>query len=480
MMKNIIIDKFREIIIPDIMEEFKVIKPADIDHKHSSYEIRIYDMEADITPLRADQVQIIMNDEDNTLFARVTDFEMHFQAKAYGRALFIHAHGDARIRAKVDDFTFKIEPKLRQDGEFNDLDYQIDEVKVDVSTGDIHLEHLSIGILPSWLLAPIGNLILDSCTAAYELFETQIDDLVVKILNSHREDFPNHIDIPGYPLSMSLSFPDVPRLFPDRVELPLDGTIFLTEEGYHPTEDEAPPMPSFNADNANNIQVFFNQHVMKTTFDSLKRSGLTYQINSETLAPLGLADDLMKVEYMSMLFPRMACHYESSTPVSIQLGLDQNLVTEVSFAPNKVHGEFSPSLQFHVGDDVAFSFSVRAIFEATVSFEIVDKETKVLANLDQLDLADFTFVPGTVEDSDLGEILSIFREQAIPVIINAANGILADGVMIPVFPLIKDVFEIDLEDIELDIKDNYVEASFTLDIHERIRLIQKLLKMNLQ
>jgi hypothetical protein len=477
MMKNIIIDKFREIIIPDIMEKFKVIKPADIDHSSSFYEIRIYDMEADIIPLGPDQVTITMNEQDNTLFTRVTDFEMDFHASAYGRALFIHAHGDARIHAKVDAFEFKIEPKLKVDGDLNDLDYQIDEIKVDLSRGDIHLEHLSIGFLPSWLLTPIGNLILDSCTAAYSLFESQIDGLILEILNSHRADIPDHIDFPAYPISMSLSFPNVPRLYQDRVEVPFDGTIYLTSEGYHPQDDPAPDMPAFNPDNQNNVQVFLNQHVLKTTFDAARKAPLTMDINADTLAPFNLPDDIMKVEYMSMIFPRLACHYDGTVPITIKLGVDPNLNTDVTFAPNKMHGEFSPFLEFHAGDDHAFTMSLRAIFEATVNFEVKDKQTRVTGSLDTIDFADFTFAAGTIEDSDLGEILDIFKATVVPMVITTANNILSEGVMIPVFTLIKDVFEIDLEDIELDLKDKYLEASFTLDIHERILLIKKLLGM---
>lgn len=479
MMKNIIIDKFREIIIPDIMEKFKVIKPDDIESKHHMYEVRIYDMEADIVPLTGPQVQIIMNDQDNTLTTTVTDFEMDFHAKAYGRALFIHAHGDARIHAKVDEFTFKIEPRIIEDGDLNELDYYIDEIKVDVSRGDIHLEHLSIGFLPSWLLTPVGNLILDHCTAAYHLFESEIDELIREILNSHRAKIPDGIEIPGYPISMSLSFPDVPHLYPERIEVPFDGTIFLTSEGYHPASDPAPPMPAYNADNPNNIQVFLNQHVLKTTFDTARRSGLTYQINSETLAPLGLPDDLMKVEYISMLFPRLGCQYDKDAVMAIDLGIDQNLNTAVTFAPDQMHGEFSPILKFTANGEHAFTFSIRAIFEATVKFETKEKEAFVTGSLDTIDLADFTFVAGTIPDSDLGEILSLFKAYVIPMVKDAANKVLALGITIPVFPLVKDVFEIDLEDIELVMKDNYLEASFTLDIHERIKLIEKLLKIQL-
>ena len=149
-------------------------------------------------------------------------------------------------------------------------------------------------------------MIIDSCSAAYSAFEKVIDKMVVEILDKHRADIPDQVNVQpfiGYPLTMSLSFPNVPHLFPDRVEVPFDGTIYLTSDGYHPFEDPAPPMPTFNPENPNNIQIFLNQHVLKTTLATAKKTGLTYEINSDTLKPFGLADDLMKVEYLVQMIP---------------------------------------------------------------------------------------------------------------------------------------------------------------------------------
>ena len=50
--------------------------------------------------------------------------------------------------------------------------------------------------------------------------------MIVEILDKNRQDIPDFIDMNPfikYPLSMSLSFPNVPHLFPDRVEIPFDG-----------------------------------------------------------------------------------------------------------------------------------------------------------------------------------------------------------------------------------------------------------------
>ena len=87
-----------------------------------------------------------------------------------------------------------------------------------------------------------------------------IDKMIVEILDKHRADIPDEINVQPfikYPLTMSLSFPNVPHLFSDRVEMPFDGTIYLTSEGYHPFADPAPPMPSFNAGNPNKQKTMF-------------------------------------------------------------------------------------------------------------------------------------------------------------------------------------------------------------------------------
>lgn len=477
MMRTIIFDKIREIIIPDVMQKFEIIRPDDIDHKSGLYEIKIYNMVADIVPLTGDQVSIIFNDAENSMFVEVINFQMHFNANAYGRALFVHAHGDARIRVRIDSFQFKVTPLLKADGDLNELDYHVDSVLVDIHSGDIHLDHLSIGILPSWLLAPIGNMILDHCASAYHSFEGVIGNMIVEILNEHRAKIPDAMAIPNQPFSVSLSFPDIMHLRGDRIEVPFDGTIYLTQQGYHPHAEEAPPMPSFNPDNPNNIQVFLNQHMLKTTFDAVKAANLKYEINADTLAPLDLPQNFLTAEYFNMLFPFMSCHYDDpNAAVTIFVTLDKTLNTAINFAQGKVHGEVSPSLEIYVNNELAIIIAIRAILEANVSFKMIGKASQANAQVTSLDLTDFTFVPGTVSDTDLGDIINIFKPKVIPAVQNAVNGILAKGFLIPVIPVIKTMFEIDIEDIDLEMKDNYLEASFTLDIHQRLALIEKLFK----
>ena len=94
-----------------------------------------------------------------------------------------------------------------------------------------------------------------------------------------------------------------------------------------------------------------------------------------------------------------------------------------------------------------------------------------------IDLADFTFAAGSVEEIDLFDIIKLFKPTVIPIVKDVANKILNPGFTIPVFVAIKDIFEVDVDDILMQMKDKYMEISFTLDIHKREKLIQKLLKL---
>ena len=40
-------------------------------------------MRGEVKPLTGDQIQVVTSDQDNSLYARVTNFEMEFYADAY-------------------------------------------------------------------------------------------------------------------------------------------------------------------------------------------------------------------------------------------------------------------------------------------------------------------------------------------------------------------------------------------------------------
>lgn len=304
MIKEVIFEKVKDIIIPDVMQKFHEVDFPPIDHGNFWYRVKIYDLVLDVIPLSPQQMVVEFHEDKNAMYIEVNNIEFTFHASAYARLLFISSHGSATLQVDIGRFKFMVNPVLIADGDSNELTYNVDELDIYVQGATI--THLSFGGLPTWLFRGICNLALRIAVSTYDAFRKPIEEHVIKVLNEKRKLVPISLPIPNYPLSVSLSFPNNIFLKSDRLEVPFDGTIFLTKSGYDPQVNPAPPMPSYNDQNPNNFQLFLNQHMLKTTFDAVKAASLKATITKDTLAPLDLSQNIMTSEYFNMLFPFMS------------------------------------------------------------------------------------------------------------------------------------------------------------------------------
>lgn len=464
--KDLLIFKIKDVIVPAIMEEFKQIQLPDQGVTHDSYELRVYGMETDIVPVTKDQIQIITDEAQNTLTVTVHNFQMSFEGNAYARALFIHLHGSATLQALLRTVSFTVAPKLRADGDLNAIDYDIKDVKIDLQAGDIKFTKLTIGDLPSWLLTSITNVFIESATFIYHEFEGFLDRLVVSVLDLWKYAILDALEIPDTQFSASISFPNVPHFKADRIELPFDGTVFLTSEGYHPSATEISPIPSFNPEDPNNIQVFLHEHVFNTAVAAVKRSSAVLRIDEEMLTRFALPTNILLVKWFSHLFPKLLCSYEKEATMSIDLGVDPNMETSLHFSQSKIHGEFSPMFRFNVVDSLAFTLSFKAVIDVDLSFSVEDKTSVVHGLLNTFDLVNINFVAGGIPSSDLPEIINKFKPIATSMIITTVNNMLNTGITIPVIQAIKTAFEVDIEDINLSLNNEFVAASLNVDVSQ--------------
>ena len=92
---------------------------------------------------------------------------MEFDGRAYARAGLIGAKGSCIIDVKVKEFKLTLRPKLKKEGNFNVLDYHIDKLKIDVRPSGVKVKKFTIGILPSWFLTPIANIVVDVVLVAF-------------------------------------------------------------------------------------------------------------------------------------------------------------------------------------------------------------------------------------------------------------------------------------------------------------------------
>ncbi len=168
-----------------------------------------------------------MNADANTVTIVVNNFQMKIDSRAYARALFVDAHGDATLSITIRQFRFVASPKLRKDGNFNDIDFDIHDLHLDIPSDGMHFDHLSIGIIPDFLMKPFVNLIFEIINGQFKVFESVIADAAKGAINNFKNLIPSHFNIPNTRFAVSLSVPETPRFGQEKSYIFMDGTVYL-------------------------------------------------------------------------------------------------------------------------------------------------------------------------------------------------------------------------------------------------------------
>lgn len=465
MVKDWLIFQIKDIIVPSIMEEFKQIKLKDTGVNATHYELMIYDMETDIIPLTHDDIEVITDEPQNTLTITIKDFHVQFLGNSMARFYFLHAHGECVLDATIKTISFTVAPKLRDDGHGgNAIDYDIKSVKLD--PGEIKFVKLHLGILPEKILEEMANTIIKACEFVFKAFETILDKVIVDVLDHFRAKIPTSVAIPNSLFSVSVSFPNIPHMMADRIEVPIDGTLFVTSEGYNPHQVDKTFVPAFDPEDTNNLQLHLHEYVIDTAIGALQKTGTSYTVTKDTLAPLNLPVNILTTTYVSHLFPKTVCAYGKDKEMTIQISIKEHDDSSFHFAAGKIYGELIPNFSFFVGKDKAFSFDIKLNLDININFQIEGLTTKVTGKVNTVSLTDAGFTPGGVDKCDLPDIISKFEPMAEVAAEDAINQILAAGIEIPVVQLFKGLFNVELEKVYMEIKDKFMEVSFTIDVEK--------------
>ena len=178
--------------------------------------------------------------------------------------------------------------------------------------------------------------VVDIVLVTFQVFEPIIENTIRLFLNIWRAQIlPPYLEIPYTPLSLSLSLPDVPQLG-ERVILPIDGTIFVTEDGYNPHEDVATDMPAFDDTDSNNIQVFFNEYCTNTFFESAASTGFLIDIPETFFTDIGLETDIHYTDGLEHVFNGVSQYFPHNTYLDIFVGIEPEYDSEVEFRKGNV------------------------------------------------------------------------------------------------------------------------------------------------
>ena len=163
--------------------------------------------------------------------------------------------------------------------------------------------------------------IVDVILATFGVLGGLYEAIIVIIINVFKVGIPSHLEIPFTPFSVSLSLPQSPILSEEKAVIALDGTVYLTKDGYNPRENSLKAMPNYNPENPNNVQLFYNEYVINSFFDSLGKSELTVPILRALIETLDLEEAFSYLPFAENL-------------TSFDYGIYSGLKTEFKFSPD--------------------------------------------------------------------------------------------------------------------------------------------------
>ena len=117
------------------------------------------------------------------------------------------------------------------------------------------------------------------------------------------------------PFAVSMGFANRPKIYGDHIEVPLDGTVFVSSKGdKRKFERVASEMPGIDTLDPNTMQVFVNEYAIVSALYSL-------QVAKKTLV---LSNSLLQTRVFTVgafryFVPEMLEHYDSRQAVELHI-----------------------------------------------------------------------------------------------------------------------------------------------------------------
>lgn len=468
--RNTFFEKVKHVIIPKVTETFNKIEVHDkVIENGTYYKVILKEFEGNLLPIKSENVDYEVDEAQNSFMFVFTNLKMNMTALMDCIVMGQDIVGNVILEVNINQFSFEVIPNIRPgNNSVNYFDYTLKELKFEI--GDIVVDKASLAFLPEWVTKLILQEFIDFIKGVYSLLETTLETEIKFVIDMAAALIPSSIEIPNTPLSVSLSFPNKAKCKADHIEIPIDGTVFVTKDGYSPDQRQLDPIPVFERDDDNMFQVFLSEYLINTAFKAVGKSGMNYTIFPETIQQLlpDLEEHIFTVRYMSHIFPELLNVYSYDTPVAIMIQVSPQLDTKVTFNKDKVGGYVSPKISILATPNYETAFSFELTFDAIADLTVSSdgKEAMVKAKVDELAIRDEKFTPGTVKEMDLFEILDSWKEMAFKMIEEQVNTLLKDGVKVPVLDIIKGFMDVNIEGLRVRVEEKHIDVTVTTGIQK--------------
>lgn len=241
----------------------------------SSGDVTIKDITLDLTNGDANNLKVSFDETNNALYIEVdaTQVRVHLNWK-YDASL-LQVSGDATVDGPVSSLTLNLGFTTKPEAS-----YFIPQVNVNSFNAQLNKDAFNLqfhcdgcpGFVEQLVESLIKDTLLDTVSQAInQQVPSQLNTVGNQILD---QSFPRSVSMYNN-LDVATAMTGPLTIKSDHIEVPLDSTVFLKEDGYN-RQGDAPVIPSYNPNDPGEIQLFLSSYLLDTLSASLNKGVQTF------------------------------------------------------------------------------------------------------------------------------------------------------------------------------------------------------------
>lgn len=270
-----LIEKIRDKYFTTIFSQFGHQTVPDMQ----TGDLKVSGITVDLTNGASGNLKIGFDQANNALDIEVDNTQVRVHVNWQYKKSIVSVSGDATITGPVSPLTLNLGFTTKAEGSYFIPQVAVNAFNANFNKGsfnlDFHCSHCP-GEVEKWISDALKDQLIDSVSSA-------INSQVPSQLNS----VGNQVLDKSYPRSMTIfnnidiatALSSTILVQSDHLELPLDSTVFLHEEGYNRPGD-APEIPTYNPSDPGEVQMFMSSYLLSTLTTALNKGAQSYKMTA--------------------------------------------------------------------------------------------------------------------------------------------------------------------------------------------------------
>ena len=254
-----VINKVRDKYFTDVFTNFGHQTVPDV----KSGDIKAYDIVVDLLNSESNNLKVGFDQEKNALYIEVLNTEIKVKANFKYKKSIVKLKGSIELSGKITAIKLNIGSDKLEDGNFYIPQINMDYFDLDMSKSEFKLKLKCKGC-PGKVEELISKYAKDPLVKAIRKeLNKELPKKLVSVGNSLlKESYPRTTQLYKN-LDIATAMTGSIEIKSDHIQIPLDGTIFSHEKGYH-RSGSAPDIPVYNPEDPGETMMFFSTYLITT------------------------------------------------------------------------------------------------------------------------------------------------------------------------------------------------------------------------